>query len=358
MSKGKEMKRASATSVSLVGALLLACGLSFGSPPAFASDFYAGKTLNFIVATDETGGFSLYAQLIAPYLKRYIPGAPTIVVRNMPGAGGSTAAAYVYSQAPKDGLTIASLTPNSMMDRLFGRKVQDEIDPTKFTYLAGAERGTRVCVTAGASRVKSFNDALAEQAIIGATQPGSPTADYAVVIQRATGAKFRIVKGYSGTGSLYLAMEKGEIDGACGLDWTALKSQQAELLHDNKLNLLVQANIQPDPELARLGVPQPWPFIKNPVNLEAVKLMVDFQQAFGKAYVAPPNVPADRVKILRDGFAAALRDKQLLRDAEKMRLEIAPISGDDVGATVRRLYAAPKEVVDRLKALTADESER
>jgi tripartite-type tricarboxylate transporter receptor subunit TctC len=337
---------------SVVTALLAGSMIWSATTPARSADFYAGKTLTVIVGTDEAGGFSIYSRLIASYLGRYIPGAPNVIVQNMPGAGGSTAAAYLYHQAPRDGTTIANLTPDSIMDRLFGRK--SEIDPTQFEYLAGAERSTRLCATSALSHVKTLEQALKDKVIIGATQVGSPTSDYANLIKRTTAAKFEIVNGYAGTGALYLAMERGEIDGMCGFDWSALKAQKPELLRDKKINLLVQVNVKSDPELDALGVPQPWKFIPDSLDHQAVELMIDFQQAFGKAYVAPPQVPGDRLKLLRDAFEGVLGDKQFLAEAEKIRIEITPVSGADVAATVRNLYAAPTPVVERLRAITVD----
>jgi len=202
--------------------------------------------------------------------------------------------------------------------------------------------------------VKTLQQALTDKVIIGATQVGSPTSDYANLIKRTTGAKFDIVHGYSGTGALYLAMARGEVDGMCGFDWSALKAQQPEMLRDKKINILVQVNVRSEPELDAMGVPQPWNFIPDDVDRQAVKLMIDFQQLFGKAYVAPPHVPAERLKILRDAFADVLADKQFLADAEKARLDIEAVSGEDVAATVRNLYAAPPNVVDRLKKITED----
>jgi hypothetical protein len=146
-------------------------------------------------------------------------------------------------------------------------------------------------------------------------------------------------------------MERGEIDGVCGLDWSALKSQQPQWLAEKKLNLLIQASIEPDAELARLGVPTPWQFIKNEIDRRAVEAMVAFQQAFGKSYMVAPEVPVERVKILRDAFAAALRDKDLLAEAEKLRIEITPQSGEDVQRIVRSAFSAPDAVVARLRKI-------
>ena len=329
----------------LAGAALIA-----GTGRTAASDFYAGKTVNFIVGTDVGGGFSIYGRVLSRHLGRFIPGNPAVVMKNMPGAGGATAASYFYKIAPKDGTVIGSVAPNAILGRLLDGNVS-QYDPTKFLYLAGAERGTRLCMTFAHSKTRTFADALKQRTVIGATSAGSPTREYAAMIKHATGAQFEIVSGYKGPPALFLAMSRGEIDGVCGLDWTALKSQQPDWLREKKLNLLIQASIAPHPELAKLGVPVPWPFIKNETDRRAVEVMVGFEQAFGKSYLAPPDTPAERVGILRKAFAAALKDKELLAEAAEVRIEITAQGGDDVQRVVQNAYAAPKTVIDRLRKI-------
>jgi tripartite-type tricarboxylate transporter receptor subunit TctC len=318
---------------------------------ATAADVFAGKTITLIAGTDVGGGFSIYGRMIGKHLARFIPGHPTVVVKNMPGAGGSVAASFMYAMAPKDGTTIASVSSNAILGKLLGKVAQGQYDPTRFTYLAGAERGTRLCMTFQRSPVKTFADALVRKAVIGVTSAGSPTTEYAAMHRNAAGAKFELVSGYKGPPALFLAMERGEIDGACGLDWSALKSQQPEWLREKKLNLLVQDSIEPVPELAALGVPTPWAFIHSEVDQRAAKLLVGFEQSFGKAYFAPPGVPARETAILRDAFAAALKDPQLLADAEKLRVEVTAQSGADIEQVVRNTFSSPDAVVERLKKI-------
>jgi tripartite-type tricarboxylate transporter receptor subunit TctC len=331
-------------------AATLIVAMAVGSGPATAADYYAGKTINFIAGTDVGGGFSIYGRVIGKYLARYIPGNPTIVVKNMPGAGGSTAANYVYRIAPKDGTTIASVSPNAILGKLLDDG-QGQYDPTKFQYLAGAERSTRLCMTFQHSKIKTYDDALARNAIIGATSAGSPTREFAAWHKHATKAKFEIVSGYKGPPELFIAMERGEIDGVCGLDWTALKSQQPEWLREKKLNLIMQDSIEPEPELARLGAPTPWTYIPDEIDRRAVALMVGFQQAFGKSYMTSPGVDMDHVRTLRAAFNAVLRDPDLLAEAARLRIEITPQSGEDVQRVVESAYAASPAVIDRLKRI-------
>jgi tripartite-type tricarboxylate transporter receptor subunit TctC len=331
------------------GPIALAAFAALASP-VHATDYYAGKTITFIVGTDTGGGFSLYARAIAKHLARYIPGNPMIVIRNMPGAGGAVASTWLYQIAPRDGTVIGSVAPNAILARLLGDG-RAGYEPEKFNYLAGAERGTRVCVTFHRSRVRTLVDALSHGAVIGATTIGSPTREYAAMIRHAIGARFEIVSGYKGPADLFVAMERGEIDGICGIDWSALKAQQPDWLREGKLNLLVQGALTPHPELAVLGVPTPWAYIKDDIDRKAVELMVEFQQAFGRTYLAPPGVPAELVHILRTAFMAVLRDPDFLVEAGQLRIDVTPQAGEEIQRTVEALHDAPRHVVERLKQI-------
>jgi tripartite-type tricarboxylate transporter receptor subunit TctC len=316
--------------------------------PVHATDYYAGKTITFIVGTDTGGGFSIYARAIAKHLPRYIPGNPTIVIRNMPGAGGAVASTWLYQIASRDGTVIGSVSPNAILAKLIGDG-RASYEPEKFNYLVGAERSTRLCVTFHRSQVRTLKDALSYDSIIGATTVGSPTREYAAIMRRTLGARFEIVSGYKGPADLFVAMERGEIDGVCGIDWSALKAQQPDWLRERKLNLLVQGALKPHPEL--LGVPTPWAYIKDDTDRKAVELMVEFQQAFGRTYMAPPGVPAELVHILRAAFTAVLRDPDFLVEARLLRIDVTPQAGEEIQRIVGAFHAAPRQVVERLKQI-------
>jgi tripartite-type tricarboxylate transporter receptor subunit TctC len=328
------------------------CTWSAVGSSALAGDFYAGKTINFVFGFAVGGGFGVYGRTIANHLGRFIPGNPQVVPKIMPGAGSNIAATYLYTAAARDGTTIGAIMPNAILNKLMDPDTaKNRFVPTEFNYLAGAEYGTRVCVTSYRSKVKTYDDALTHTTVLGATAAGGSTYDYAAWHKNTTGAKFEIVSGYKGTASLYLAMERGEIDGVCGVDWTALKSQQGQLLRDNRLNLIAQDGLEPEPELTARGVPQTWRYIKSDFDRKAVRLIVGFQQTFGKAYLAPPGVPPDRIATLRKAFAATLRDPAFLADAKKARIEITPKSGESVQKSVAALYSAPKELIARIKQI-------
>jgi tripartite-type tricarboxylate transporter receptor subunit TctC len=318
--------------------------------PAFAADFYAGKTIDFIVGSDVGGGYDIYARAIARHLNRFIPGNPSIVAKNQPGAGSGRAASFVYSVAPKDGTVIGAVFPGVIIEPLLGERPQALFDPTKFQFLGSADNATRVCVTHERSWIKTFEDTQRQKAIMGGSAAGASTRDYVNMHRKSAGAMFELVSGYKGTAEILLAMERGEVDGLCGLDWSSLKSQRPAWVRDRKINILVQDNFDSEDELTRMGIPQIWKYIKNDTDKTAVELVLG-QQVFGRPYVAPPGVPAEQIGILRAAFTATMRDKDFLADAEKARIDVAPSSGERVQALVERLYATPKVIVERAKEL-------
>ena len=331
----------------LAASTLVACLLA---TPAAAADFYAGKTIDFIIGGDVGGGYDIYARAIARHLARFIPGNPTIVPKNQPGAGSGRAASVLYSVAPKDGSAIGALFPGAIMGPLLDDRAQALYDPTKFRYLGSADNATRVCITHEHSQTKSFEDALKRTTIMGASAAGGSTRDYVNMHRKTTGAMFDLVAGYKGTADIFLAMERGEVDGMCGLDWASLKSQRPNWVRDKAVNILLQVNLEPEPELSDLGVPQMWKFIASDDDKKAVELVIG-QQVFGRPYLAPPGVADEPLAILRAAFTATMADKDFLADAERTRIDVVPTTGEKVQQLVEQLYAAPKATVERAKDL-------
>jgi tripartite-type tricarboxylate transporter receptor subunit TctC len=296
-------------------ALLSVLCASLPQSGAKADDFFAGKTIDLIVGVDVGGGFDTYARLIARHLPDHIPGAPAVII-----------------------------------DRLLQKNAAGQFDPTKFTYLASADSDARLCITGPSSKIKTFQQAMTDKVVIGGTQPGAPTHSYAYLNKNATGAKFDIVPGYKGTASLMLAVERGEIEGMCGIDWPSLKSEKPQWLRDKTVNLLIQAAPTPDEELTQLGVPTLDSFIKDDKIREAANLVVA-QQIFARPYLAPPGVPDAQAQILQKGFADTFADQSFLAEAEKARVSVNPISGEKLKETVAKLYSTPTDVVERARQL-------
>src|SRR5215510_622544 len=319
-------------------------------PSASATDFYAGKAIEMVVGSDVGGGYDTYARVIARHLGRYIPGNPMIVVRNMPGAGSGRAAAYAYSVAAKDGTVIAALFPGIILSPLLDDRPDVPLDPTRFIYLGTADSGTRVCATFQSSKTKSFYDAIVLTTRMGATGYGASSRDYVLFMKKTTDVKFELIMGYRGSAEILLAMERGEIAGLCGYEWSSVRSNRPDWIRDGKLNVLVQVSLEFDAELTGMGVPSLWNYLRNEEDRKAVELIVS-QQMFQRPFVLPPGVPAEQVATLRAAFDAIMKDKQFLEDAEKTGIDIVPLSGTKVQQLVERIYAAPKSVIERAKEI-------
>jgi len=329
--------------------LAAACAAIAGAAlPAAAAEFYAGKSIDFEVGADVGGGYDIYARTLARHMSRHIPGNPTIVVKNMPGAGSGRTALFISNVAPKDGATLGALMPGAIIGPLLDDKVETQFDPTKVIYIGSADAGTRVCATFQNSKIKTFEDARREKTVLGATAAGGATRDYGYLHDHTAGTKFTVVAGYKGTADISLAMERGEVDGMCGWDWSSLKSQKADWVRDHKANILVQVGLDPNAELTQMGVPEMWKFIANEDDRKVAELVVS-QQVFQRSYIAPPGTPAAQIATLRTAFDATMTDPQFLADAEAARIAIMPLSGAKVQEIVQKLYASPKALVERAR---------
>jgi tripartite-type tricarboxylate transporter receptor subunit TctC len=326
----------------LIAALLLAT-------PSSAADYFAGKTIDLVVGNYPGGGFDIYARALGRHLGRNIPGQPTVVVKNMPGAGSAKAGHHIQNIAPKDGLTIGAVTPGAIIGPLLDERPEAIFDPMRVTYLGTSNSGARICATYATSKVKSFADMLAQKARLGGVSPGDAVHDYAYLIKRTTNAQIDVIAGYKGTLDLALAMERGEVDGACGWDWSSAKSQKPEWIRDRKLNILTQLGPGENTELTRMGAPQIWSYMRDDAARQ-VHAMVVSQQAFTRPYFIATGTPPELVTTLRAAFDATMRDPQFLADADKMRIDISPLPGTTVQDLVGKLYATPKAIVEQARA--------
>ena len=321
-------------------------GLVITAIPAASQDYYAGKTIDLVVGNYPGGGFDIYARAVARHLGRNIPGNPTVVVKNMPGAGSAKAGVHISTVAPKDGLSIGAVTPGAIVGPLLDDKPQSMFDPAKVTYLGTANSGTRICVTYEKSKVRSFKQAMTEKIVLGGVAPGDAVHDFAYMVRATTGAPVSVVPGYKGTLDVTLAMERGEVDGACGWEWSSAKAQKPEWIRDGKLNLLAQIGPNANDELTKLGVPRLDDYIKDDDNRRVMALIVS-QQAFQRPYFVAMGTPEAYVAILRKAFDATMQDEQFLADAKKLRIDVSPLPGATVQELVQKFYATPKHIVEQ-----------
>jgi tripartite-type tricarboxylate transporter receptor subunit TctC len=317
--------------------------------PAAAADFFAGKSIDLLIGAPPAGGYDIYARALARHYSRHIPGNPSIIPKNMPGAAGGRAGGFVANRAPKDGTVLAAIQPGSIMAPLLEDKPEILFDPVKVNYIGTANNGARVCVARSTSPIRTFDDVFTKKAVFGGVSADDSTRTYGLMFKHLSGAQYELVSGYNGTNDIGLAIERGELDGTCGWDWASFKSQHSDWLRDNKVNVLLQVALEPNEELTRMGVPHVWSYVKDQESRKIVELIIG-QQVFQRSYIGPPGTAPEQLASLRAAFDATMVDSQFLADADKMRIDISPLPGTRVQEIVAKLHATPKEIVERARA--------
>jgi len=332
--------------------VLAAVSASPGSAQDAVAQFYRGRQITVIVGSSAGGGYDLYARLLARHMPKHIPGHPLVTVTNMPGAGSNAAAAHVYNVAPKDGTVIGALQNSAVLDALLDALLGDtrrlRHDATKFLHIGSATVDHYVCIARADAPVKTFQELLTRELVIGASQPGTSTRDYPAMLNNMTGSKIRLVSGYPGTREITLAIEKDEVKGLCGFSWSSLQAQRPDWLKSGFIRVLVQEHDRGHPVINKMGVPLAVDFAKSPENRRIMELIYS-SETFGRPYMVAPGVPPERIAALRDAFMQTMRDEELLAEAQKTGVEIDPISGEELQALAERIFATPADVVERAK---------
>ncbi len=329
--------------------LVISAGMAVAiAAPARSDDFYARKTIIMIIGGNPGGGYDLYARALMRHYARHVPGEPNIIGQNSPGAGSLNLANHMYTRASKDGLTIGMPFPGVIVGPLLDERMNATFKPSEFRYVGSANVSTRVCATYHTSQTRTFEDALARETVMGGDAPGGSLFDYANFLRNEVGAKFKVIRGYKGSVDITLSMERGEVEGICGLDWSSLRSQKPHWVKDKLMHVILQVGLDEHAGLAKDGVPTLWKFVKDKDTRAVLELIVS-QQVFGRPFLVPPGTPDDRVAILRKAFDATMQDKAFLADAAKTGLDIEPASGQRVQDVVAKLYAAPDAIVMRAR---------
>lgn len=336
----------------LIGVFGMAFALAL--TPASAQsveDFYKGKTLTIYVGYSPGGGYDTYARTVARHIGKHIPGNPSVIVKNRPGAGSMLLANELYNILPKDGTVVGIIGRGIPMEPLFGTE-EAKFDPQKFNWIGSANNEVSVCVSWHTSPIKKWEDLLTTPMIVGGTGPGADTDTFPRIMNNVLGTKLKLVTGYPGGNDVLLAMERGEVDGRCGYSWSSAKSRKADWLKEGKMNVLIQMSTGKHEDLP--NVPLIMDVAKDQADKDALELIYA-RQEFGRPFLAPPDVPADRVEALRAAFMATMKDPAFLEDAAKQDLEVNPVGGKRVGELIAKLYKAPKEVVQRAKEASEKE---
>ena len=332
----------------LAGCIALLGGTIDHATAQDVATFYKGKTIELIVGASAGGTYDAYARVLTRYLTAHLPGNPNIVVKNMPGAGSLVAARQLYVQSPKDGTVIGTIMRGAVMEPLLGDPAQANFDSRKFNFLASASTANGVtCIARSDAKVKDFKQVFTEPLIVGASARGSAIGDMPRIINNLLKTQFKIVSGYNGTPDTIIAYERGELEGICGLEFADLP-RQIPSWSEGKTKILLQIGMRSDEGMNKLKVPEVWDFLPDP-SQRLVGELVFAQFEFGRPFVAPPGVPAERVAALRKAFADTFKDPQFLADVEKSKLELDPRTGEEVQAIVEKLFAAPPDLVERAR---------
>ena len=325
----------------------IAASILLAGPPAHADDFYAGKTISIVVGSGVGGAYDAMARLIGRRIADYIPGKPTIIFRNMPGAASRTAAAWIFNSAPKDGLSIGAISPQALLDPLFGDGSQIKYEPLRFDFVGSAASLSYLCVVRFDSPVQSFQEAQDKEVIMGTSAPGSAGYETTMVLKRVLGAKFRLVTGYPNSPATALAVEKGEINGACGgMDQIA---PHRDFAAQNKLRVIVQFGLEPNPRLTSMGAPPVWDFVQKDEDRRLLRFLMT-AQTIGRPYIMPPDSPPEAVAIIRKAFDLAVKDPKFLEDAARATLEVAPISAARMREVLAESYRASPDMIERARS--------
>ena len=308
-------------------------------------DFYRNRAIMILVGFTAGGGYDLYARLLGRHMGRHVPGNPTIVVQNMPGAGSLKATQFVYSVAPKDGTVLATVSRGMVTEPLLN---DAKFDATKLYWLGSITSETSVCATWHTSPVKTWPDMFVRDFTLGGSATGADPDTFALILRNLLGAKVKLVTGYPGGNDINLAMERGEVDGRCGWSWTSIKSQKQAWLRERKISLLAQFALEQHADLP--DVPMALARAANDEQRQVLRLLIA-GQFVGRPFFGPPDLPDERKAALRRAFDATMQDPQFLEEAAKLDLEISPVTAAAIDAFLADIYRTPKEAVG--KALSA-----
>jgi tripartite-type tricarboxylate transporter receptor subunit TctC len=320
----------------------LAAAVVLAAPAAAdaVEDFYKGKKMTIIIGGTPGGGYDVYARQLARFIGNYIPGKPGIISQNMQGAGSIRAANYVYNVARKDGTIMGAVQRTIPLLPLYGAPGL-QYDPLKFNWIGSLNNEISVCVSRKDSGVATLADAQQKQLIIGGSG-ANDTENFPAVLNNLLGTKFKIVSGYKGP-DIALAMERNEVQGRCGWSWSSLKNQHSDWIKNGTINILIQLSVE---KLDEIKAPFVMDLAKNEEQRDVLEL-VFAPQAFGRPFMMPPDVPAERVKAVRDAFTKAATDEKLIKDLERVKFDLALVSGERMQTLIAKLLKTPRAVIDK-----------
>jgi len=339
--------------ISLV-AIIAAGALAAAAIPATAQtpeQFFKGKTITFYVGLSPGGGYDLNARLVAKHFGKYVPGNPNVIVKNMPGGGGIVMTNYVANVADPDGLHIGAPQRGIPFEPLLGDASHAKYDPLKLQWIGSANADTSVAVVTKRAGVKTWKDLRNKEVIVAGTGVGTESVTVPYILRNILGFKYKVIAGYPGGSEMNLAMQRGEVDGRGTFSWTSLKPHKKDWIDSGEVIVLYQQGLRKHPDIPE--VPLVTDLAENETQRQVLALQFTAFE-LGRPYFVHEGVPADRVQALRRAFDATMKDKDLLADAEKQGLEANPATGEEMQEMLKKVYATPKDVINRLAEATKD----
>ena len=313
-----------------------------------AEEFYNKKTMRMLTGFGPGTGNDLYMRVLARHLGKHIPGHPLIVPENMPGAASLGMINYLYNAAPRDGSVIGMPSRNLLTEPLFGNP-QARFKASEFSWFGSMSRDTALCFTWHSSGIRTLDDAKQREVLVGSTGQASNSFFFPHLLNTLFGTRLKPIIGYPDSGAIGIAMERGELDGYCSFTLAGIRSARPQWLEQKQINILVQMTLRPHPDLP--GVPVVTDLTTDP-DIRRVLALVLEDQEMGRPLAGPPGMPADRVQALRAAFDEVLTDREFLDDAKRSSVDVdGPIDGAAVGKIVEELYATPRPIIERVKAL-------
>ena len=327
---------------SLAAAALAALATVSGAGAQSVEEFYKKTQLSVYVGSGAGGGFDEIARVFSLHFARHLPGQPSPIVKNMPGAGGLLNVNFMYAQAPRDGSAIAAPFNTVFMLPLFGDPAA-KFDARKFTWIGSLDKQTGTCVVWHTSDIKTLADASKREVQVGATGVNATPAIFSNMMNTLFGTRFKVISGYT-TNEMRFALERGETEGVCGLAWQTYKAVQPGWIENKQIRPIAQMGLVKNRDLP--DVPLAIDMLKDPTDRRVFELVV-LPQEFGRPFIAPPGVPADRAAAMIKAFAQTLTDPAFLADAAKIRLSLDPLTGEEIMRLLDEAHGAPKGVIER-----------
>jgi tripartite-type tricarboxylate transporter receptor subunit TctC len=313
-----------------------------------AEAFYKGRSVGMVVGFNTGGAYDLYARVVARHMSKHLPGKPGFVVKNMQGAGSVIAANFLYNRSPRDGSEIGLIAGTAALEPLFGGTAT-QFDGQKFFWLGSANEEVGACFTWGSSATNTARDLMRNPVIIGSA--GTSSLLVPSTLNAVLGANLRIVKGYKGTSDLLLALERGEVEGMCGMLYAVVQAERPDWLDKKLVNVLMQVSVERNPKLG--DIPSIMDFATSEDQRSLLRLLIGWT-IMGRPFLAPPGVPGERAQALRAAFVATMKDEDFLQDAARNRLDVSPISAAQIERFLAQSYDTPRAVVERAAKIMKD----